>query len=417
MRASPRSPRRFLLTLLASLALLGLLCACGVIPSPFERPPPPTPMPVAPPPPTPIAMPIPIPTSIPGLPPGIPTTLPSGLPIPTTIPGLPSGLPSGLPTSLPSPGDSLLSHDPPPDYATLAPAPPGSTDASGAMTMPFLRTEVTSVIDEVRSHLPPEHRARVEHVPFHIVDDPVEPNAAAGCAPASRAPMIMITTPMLVICAATAEARAYDELAGTNTYETYASSILDMIRRGSIRGLAPGQASGPLATDPRKLARQRQLFDEQVAFILGHEMAHHYRGHTGCAPGGAASAAQAEALQRELADTAPPLEQPFEVEADMWGITSVLEAGHERAGGHWSDEGALLSLDTFRHLGEMTTDSLPLVFLSTHPPSLVRAPIVEQVARSWTPGRAPLPEPTVDGQGIAIDLGGGTPIHIPIPGR
>ncbi len=283
------------------------------------------------------------------------------------------------------------------------------------MTMAFLRTEVTSVIEEVRRHLPADHRARVVNVPFHIVDDTVEPNAAAGCAPGSRAPMIMITTPMLTIAAATAEARAYDELASSSTYETYATSIMDMIRQGNVRGLAPGALSGPLATDARKLARQRQLFDEEVAFILGHEMAHHYRGHTGCAPGGSASATQAEDLQRSLAQTAPPLQQPFEIEADMWGITSVLEAGHDRPGGHWSDEGALLSLDTFRHLGEMSTDDLPLVFLSTHPPSMLRAPIVEQVANAWTPGRAPLPEPTVDAQGISIDLGGGTPIHIPIP--
>lgn len=390
------SPDRFLATLASATLLLALLCACGVIPSPFERPPPPTPLP---PPPTPIAIP-----TLPTLP-GLPTGLPSGLP--TSIPG--------LPTSLPSPGASLLSTDPPPDYTTLAAAPPNSTDAQGAMTMAFLRTEVTSVIEEVRAHLPPDHRARVEHVPFHVVDDTVEPNAAAGCAPGNRAPMIMITTPMLTIAAATSEARAYDELASTTTYETYANSIMNMIRQGAVRGLPPGTLSGPLATDPRKLARQRQLFDEQVAFILGHEMAHHYRGHTGCAPGGSASAAQAEDLQRSLAQAAPPLEQPFEIEADMWGITSVLEAGHERAGGPWSDEGALLSLDTFRHLGEMSTQDLPLVFLSTHPPSMLRAPIVQQIARSWTPGRAPFPEPTVDGQGIAIDLGGGTPIHIPIP--
>ena len=347
--------------------------------------------------------------AIPGLPSGLPTGLPTSWPS-----GLPTSFPS-LPTSLPSPGTSLLSHDPPPDYATLAAPPANSTSASGSMTMAFLRTEVAAVINEVRAHLPPAHLARVQHVPFQIVDDPVEPNAAAGCTPASRAPMIMITTPMLTICAATSEARAYDELAHTTTYETYASGIMDMIRRGSVHGLSAGTISGPLATDPRKLARQRHLFDQQVAFILGHEMAHHYRGHTGCAPSGVVSAQEAEDLQRSLAQAAPPLQQPFELEADMWGITSVLEAGHERAGGHWGDEGALLSLDTFRHLGEMQTDDLPLVFLSTHPPSMIRAPVVEQITRDWTPGRAPLPEPTIDSQEISIDLGGGTPIHIPLP--
>jgi hypothetical protein len=388
--------------LASALCLLALCCACGVIPTPGRPPPVPPPV-VSPPPPV-----IPPPVSTPT----IPTTLP-------TIPGFPTGLPPGfptLPTTMPTPGGSLLSHDPPPDYATLAAAPPGSTDSNGSMQMAFLRTEVETVYREVLADLPADHRARVEHIPFHVVDDPREPNAAAGCSPGSRAPMVMITTPMLTICAATAEARAYDELGSTTTYETYASSILTMLQRGRITGLAPGAISGPLASDPRKLARQRQLFDEQVAFILGHELAHHYRGHTGCAPGGSSSSAEAEGLERQLAQAAPPLEQPFEIEADMWGVTSVLESGHERTGGVWTEEGALLSLDTFRHIGEMNEADLPILFLSTHPPSLVRAPLVQSVADSWTPGRVPLPTPTIDSQGISIDLGGGGgPIHIPIP--
>ena len=66
-----------------------------------------------------------------------------------TIPGFPLGLPIPIPTTLPTPGASLLSHDPPPDYATLAAPPPGSTDASGALTMPFLRQEVEAVYREV----------------------------------------------------------------------------------------------------------------------------------------------------------------------------------------------------------------------------------------------------------------------------
>jgi hypothetical protein len=389
--------------LAGALGLLGLCCACGVIPTPFDRPPAP-PVATAPPvpPPTP-----PVPVSTPT----VPTTLP-------TIPGFPTGLPPGfpsLPTTLPQPGASLLSHDPPPDYATLAAPPSGSTDSSGAMQMSFLRTEVEAVYREVLADLSADHRSRVERIPFHVVDDPREPNAAAGCSPGSRAPMVMITTPMLTLCAATSEAMAYDELAHTTTYETYASSIGDMFQRGSIRGLGPGTLSGPLATDPRKLARQRHLFDQQVAFILGHELAHHYRGHTGCAPGGAASEAEAEQLQRQLAQAAPPLEQPFEIEADMWGVTTVLESGHERVGGVWSEEGALLSLDTFRHISEMNTADLPMLFLSTHPPSMVRAPLVQSVADGWTPGRVPLPTPTVDSQGVSIDLGGGTPLRIPIP--
>ena len=109
------------------------------------------------------------------------------------------------------------------------------------------------------------------------------------------------------------------------------------------------------------------------------------------------------------------LEQPNEIEADVWGMTSVLEAGHAMPGGAWSDEGALLNLDVFRHLSSLASGQLEMVFLSTHPPSELRGPIVTSAARSWIPGRPPLPTPTLTDQGIQLDLGGGAPIVIPFP--
>jgi len=50
-----------------------------------------------------------------------------------------------------------------------------------------------------------------------------------------------------------------------------------------------------------------------------------------------------------------------------------------------------------------------------HPPSELRGPIVTSAARSWIPGRPPLPTPTLTDQGIQLDLGGGAPIVIPFP--
>ena len=112
-----------------------------------------------------------------------------------------------------------------------------------------------------------------------------------------------------------------------------------------------------------------------------------------------------------LSTTIPPLEQPFEIEADAWGTTTVLEVGHDRAGGHWTEEGALLSLDLFGHLS--TTD-LGSIFLTTHPPAALRAPIVRQVAAAWEPGHTPIMSPEIDDRGVTIDLGSG-PITIPVP--
>jgi hypothetical protein len=306
-----------------------------------------------------------------------------------------------------------VSTEPPPDPNTLAPMPPDATDASGLMTIAFLERETESIYRELLGGLTPEHRARVTGIPFHVMDERIEPNAAAGCAPSSGAPMVFITHAMLVVAAATSEARAYDELAGTRTYETYADALGPMM--GSSRpvsGLAPGTLTGEHARSRTRLARARHLFDQQIAFILGHELAHHYRGHTGCAGRGAASREEDEALARTLAGTVSMFQQPFEVEADSWGITSVLEVGHTRAGGRWNQEGALISLDTFRRIAGVT--DLRGAFLSTHPPSELRAPIVTQVAGLWSPGRAPLPEPTIDERGVTIDLGSG-PITLPLP--
>jgi hypothetical protein len=101
----------------------------------------------------------------------------------------------------------------------------------------------------------------------------------------------------------------------------------------------------------------------------------------------------------------------------VWGVTSVLERGRTRAGGVWNEEGALLSLEVFRHFGPLAGGGVDVgVFLSTHPPSELRAPVVSQAAAMYRPGQPPLPIPTFDGQGISLDLGGGgPPIRLPIP--
>ena len=385
--------------LAAGLASLAILCACDVsrfLPG-HEAPPPPVAAP----------MPVPVVTAPPTPTPTIPAPpLPNlgQLPIPTALP--------------PMPGQSLLSARTP-DYTSLAAPPAGAIDASGALVSGWAENRTSEVHRELVESLFPDQRARIAEIPFHVVNDRAEPNAAAGCSE-SRAPMLMITSAMVVVCASSAEARAYDELAGTSTLEAYATSLVEDLRASrSVRAIDRALIAGPMANDPRKLAREVQLFDEQIAFILGHELAHHYRGHMGCAAQGGttASAREAEDLQRGLANAASPLEQPFEVEADVWGITNVLERGRARTGGIWNEEGALLSLEVFRHFGPLAAGGLdPGVFLSTHPPSELRAPVVSQAALMYRPGQPPLPIPTIDGQGISIDLGGGgAPIRLPIP--
>ncbi len=392
--------------LIASLTLLAILCACDVarfMPG-HEAPPPPV---VAPPVVAPPVVPPAPPPTIATAPPVIPAI--GQLPIPTALP--------------PMPGQPLLSTRAP-DYTAIPAPPAGAIDASGALASGWAENRTAEIHRELVESLFEAQRARVASIPFHVVSDRSEPNAAAGCSD-RRAPMLMVTSAMIVVCASSAEALAYDELAGTHTLDAYAAALVDDLRSGRpVRPLDRSLITGAMANDPRKLAREVLLFDEQVAFILGHELAHHYRGHTGCAGEGSttASAREAEDLQRGLANAASPLEQPFEVEADVWGVTNVLERGRARTAaspgsGAWNEEGALLSLEVFRHFGPLAAGGVdPGVFMSTHPPSELRAPVVSQAALMYRPGQPPLPIPTIDGQGISIDLGGGgAPIRLPIP--
>lgn len=293
----------------------------------------------------------------------------------------------------------------PPPYNTLAPPPPGSVDANGSLTPAFQRQEVVLVFNELVNALPVTERNRILGIPLRVQEDMREPNAAAGCTRGSRSYM-MITAALLTIIAASSEAKAWDELTNERRVEGYYTAVTDVIRRQQpVIGITPGWLSGPMALDPRKLARQRHLFDEQVAFVLGHELAHHYRGHTGCANGTPATQSEvtAEELTRVASNVVPPFNQPMETESDQWGITNALDAGRNRAGGTWNEEGALLSLDFFAHLSRFNPAT---VFLRTHPPPLFRIPIIQTMANTWRNGG----RPTQALQGVP-----GTTLPIPIP--
>lgn len=219
--------------------------------------------------------------------------------------------------------------------------------------------------------------------------------------------MMVVTGGMLALVSATSEAKAVDELANTRLLDAYFDQTARAVRANQAVGpLAPGSVPPQFALDARKLARQRFLFDEQIGFILGHELGHHYRGHTGCANGGNAvgQEAQAEEIVRVASNAAPLFNQPVEMEADAWGVVDVLDAGARRVGGRWTEEGATLSMDFFQRLeGERGTSPI-LLFVRSHPPAILRRPIIQMWAEKWRRGE----RPTTVGQG-------GIPLPIPIP--
>ena len=282
-------------------------------------------------------------------------------------------------------------QQPPPAASPLPPAPIGSFDASGATTGPFMRQEATNVIAELVAALPDATRAKVQGIPLQVIEDPKEVNAFAGCSKNGGAYM-GITSPLLLIAARTSEAKAYDELYGTQKLAELASGLATEVRAGkTVSGPPAGFLPLPQAVDPRKLARQRLLLDEQIAFVLGHELAHHYRGHTGCANGTPATGISAQDVGRILSSTVPLFNQPNEIESDVQGTFNLLDAGARRSGGRWTEEGAFMTLDFFGRLQSLGVDTVLLGFLMTHPPPQLRLPIVNNSAQQWRAagGRAP----------------------------
>lgn len=254
-----------------------------------------------------------------------------------------------------------------------------------------MRQEPAAVIAELIANLPDAVRGKVQGIPLQVIEDPKDVNAFAGCSKSGGA-FMGITMPLVLILARTSEARAYDELFGTSKYGELTSGFATEVRgQKTVSGPPVGFLPLPQALDPRKLARQRFLFDEQLAFVLGHELAHHYRGHTGCANGASSGGITAQDVGRVLSSTVPLFNQPNEIEADVQGTYNVLDTGSRRSAGRFTEEGANLVLDFFSRLESLGVETIVLGFLMTHPPPQLRRPIVQNAAQQWrnNGGRAP----------------------------
>lgn len=250
------------------------------------------------------------------------------------------------------------------------------------MTADFIRQEPARIVSELIAALPDGSRAKVASMPTIVIEDPKEVNAFAGCNQGGAA-FVAITSPLLTFHARAAEVRAFDETFQTSHYDSFVRGVAEEIRSGRpIQGPPPGTLPLPHALDSRKLARQKHLFDEQLAFVLGHELAHHYRGHTGCVANPGAGVGP-EDIARVLSNTVPFLNQPNELDSDVQGVHNLLAAGAKRQEGAWTEAGALMTLDLFSRLSSLGIDSVLLGFLMTHPPPQLRIPIVQNAASQW----------------------------------
>jgi hypothetical protein len=251
------------------------------------------------------------------------------------------------------------------------------------------QAEVRSVLAELISNLPASTAARVRGIPLVFDPNPNEVNAFAGCDD-QGAPFLAGTEGLLEAVDAMAQTQATDELFGTRTYDAYTSAVMPRLAssNGASAALPQGIIPVQYLADPRRLSRAHELYDEVIAFTFGHELAHHYLGHTGCANGQGGSGPSPARLGQLVTAVIPGLNQGNEVAADNAGAINVLDTGRARAPRalyRWTERGGLTLLDFFTRLERAAGISPlnPIGFLRTHPYPSFRIVPVQITANTW----------------------------------
>ena len=246
-----------------------------------------------------------------------------------------------------------------------------------------MRSSAQGILQELVGALASQHKARVQGIPLVFDPEPGEVNAFAACTRDGKS-LMAISDGLLEVAAFLAKAQANDELFRTNKVDEYIRLLAQQQRPGQplVRPSA-GFFDGAHQGDTRRWTRQRALFEEQIAFVLGHELGHHYLGHLPCTAGGPVGANAAE-LNHALSSALPLLNQPNELASDVSGTQNVLTAGSRRtSGARWTEAGGLLTMRFFGGLQQLTPADLLFAFERSHPPALVRKPVIEQTAAAW----------------------------------
>ncbi|HEY4102591.1 MAG TPA: M48 family metalloprotease [Polyangiaceae bacterium] len=294
----------------------------------------------------------------PGAPPG--ATAPAQYP---TQPGVIAT--AGQAQALPAPG---------------VPVPPMPNDPITLVDLGYLRGQAQSLLNELVATLPPPQQARVAGIPL-VVDSTIGAvNAFATCTSSGHAAMA-ITDGLLDIEAHLSQARATDEIFGTHKLNDYIQLIVQKQQPNqAIVEPPPGFFDPTQQMDGRKVTRQHQLLEEQIGFVLGHELAHHYLGHLPCTSAGQLPLAE---LGQALSGAVPLFNQPNEIAADASGTNTLLTMGFRRQGYHLTEGGALITMQFFAGLEQFSASALLFAFENTHPPAVIRAPIIQQTAAAW----------------------------------
>jgi hypothetical protein len=252
---------------------------------------------------------------------------------------------------------------------------------------PWMHAETERVMRQMIASLGDNPRSEVEGVALEQLDMPGVVNAFAGCEGLGR-PIVGITDEMLDIMAHLAQARAAEELFdvdATNAYTTWMFS--HQPERGPLVEPPDGREDPRIRDDKQKIALQHLIFDEEVGWVIGHELAHHYLGHTRCDQDGGI----VDGVRDLAIAIVPAAKQPDELAADAAGIDLVLNTAR-RTNQPYSQRGALLVLDFFARTHPTTAQDIVFLFALTHPPTEIRLPALRAVTAAWflTNGHLPI---------------------------
>jgi hypothetical protein len=273
--------------------------------------------------------------------------------------------PVGQAAPLPAPG------------AVVAPVP---NDPINTIDLGYLRGEAQSLLNELVATLPAPQQSRVAGIPLVVDSTQGDVNAFATCTSSGHAAMA-ITDGLLDIEAHLAQARATDEIFGTHKLTDYIQLIAQTQQpKAPIVQPPAGFFDATQQADGRKVARQHQLLEEQIGFVLGHELAHHYLGNLPCTSAGQLPLPE---LGQALSGAVPLFNQPNEIAADASGTNTLLTMGFRRTGYHLTEGGALITMQFFAGLEQFSASSLLFAFQNDHPPAVIRMPIIQQTAAAW----------------------------------
>jgi hypothetical protein len=295
------------------------------------------------------------------------------------------------------PGQYPPGQQPPPGQAPGQPAPqtqppaaspyPPALDPINNLDTLWLRNRAQAVYQELGAALPPGPQARVAGIPLVLDQQPNDVNAFATCTQSGKS-LIAVTDGLMNVMAHLSQCKATDELFGTRKTDEY----IQYVAKNQKPNMPPAQPpvgfyNPQQHLDPRKVARQHQLFDEEVGFVIGHEMGHHYLGHLPCT----AQAVTPAEIGMILSSAVPAFNQPNEVAADMGGTKNVLAAGTRRADYHYTEGGAQLTMQFFAGLDQFSPIDILFGFERSHPPAQIRSPVIQQTSAAWHASGGALP--------------------------